>query len=74
MKIKIIKNKSNDYTLELQSGHFRGVLDSIPEASIDELINSLQKAKAGEVNLVRVWNPRAQKHVYVPEAEVANNQ
>lgn len=70
MKIKITKTSNNDYTLELQSGHFRGVLESIPEASIDNLIESLKMAKEGGEKLVRVWNPRAQRHIMVPESAV----
>lgn len=70
MKIKITKTSNNDYTLELQSGHFRGVLESIPEASIDNLIESLKMAKEGGEKLVRVWNPRAQRHIMVPESTV----
>ena len=70
MKIKIIKTSNNDYTLELQSGHFRGVLESIPEASIDNLIESLKSAKEGNEKMVRVWNPRAQRHIMMPESTV----
>ena len=68
MKIKITKTSNNDYTLELQRGHSRGVLQSIPEASIDNLIESLKMAKEGGEKLVRVWNPRAQRHIMVPES------
>lgn len=70
MNIKIIKTNNNDYKLELQSGHFRGVLESIPEVSIDNLIESLKLAKEGGENMVRVWNPRAKRHVMVPESTV----
>ena len=70
MNIKIIKTNNNDYTLELQSGHFRGALESISEASIDNLIKSLKSAKEGGEKMVRVWNPRAQRHVMVPESSV----
>lgn len=70
MNIKIIKTNNNDYTLELQSGHFRGVLESIPEASIDNLIESLKSVKEDDENMVRVWNPRAKRHVMVPESTV----
>ena len=70
MKIKITKTSNNDYTLELQSGHFRGVLESIPEASIDNLIESLKTAKEGGEKLVRVWNPRSQRHIMMPESAV----
>ena len=70
MKIKIRKTTNKDYTLELQSGHFRGVLESIPEASIDNLIESLKTAKEGGEKLVRVWNPRAQRHIMMPESTV----
>lgn len=70
MNIKIIKTNNNDYTLKLQSGHFKGVLESIPEASIDNLIESLKLAKEGGENMVRVWNPRAKRHVMVPESTV----
>ena len=70
MKIKITKTSNNDYTLEFQSGHFRGVLESIPEASIDNLIESLKSAKEGGEKLVRVWNPRAQRHIMMPESVV----
>ena len=70
MNIKIIKTSNNDYTLELQSGHFKGVLESIPEASIDNLIESLKSAKEGDEKMVRVWNPRAKMHVMIPESTV----
>ena len=70
MKIKITKTSNNDYTLEIQSGHFRDVLESIPEASIDNLIESLKTAKEGGEKLVRVWNPRAQRHIMMPESTV----
>ena len=70
MKIKITKTSNNDYTLELQSGHFRGVLESIPEASIDNLIESLKMAKEGGEKLVRVWNPREKRHIIMPETTV----
>ena len=70
MNIKIIKTNNNDYTLELQSGHFRGVLESIPEASIDNLIESLKLVKEGGEKMVRVWNPRAQRHIMMPESTV----
>ena len=68
MNIKIIKTNNNDYTLELQSGHFKGVLESIPEASIDNLIESLKLVKEGGEKMVRVWNPRAQRHIMMPES------
>lgn len=70
MNIKIIKTNNNDYTLELQSGHFKGALESIPEASIDNLIESLKLVKEGDENMVRVWNPRAKRHIMVPESTV----
>ena len=70
MNIKIVKTSNNDYTLELQSGHFKGVLESIPEASIDNLIESLKSVKEGVEKMVRVWNPRAKMHVIVPESTV----
>ena len=70
MNIKITKTSNNDYTLELQSGHFRGVLGSIPEATIDDLIESLKTAKEGGEKMVRIWNPRAKRHVMVPESTV----
>ena len=70
MNIKIIKTNNNDYTLELQSGHFKGVLESIPEASIDNLIESLKSVKEGGEKMVRVWNPRAQRHIMMPESTV----
>lgn len=70
MNIKITKTNNNDYTLELQSGHFRGVLESIPEDSIDNLIESLKSVKEGGEKMVRVWNPRAKRHVWCPESSV----
>ena len=70
MNIKITKTSNNDYTLELQSGHFRGVLESIPEDSIDNLIESLKSAKEGGEKMVRVWNPRAKRHVMMPESTI----
>ena len=70
MNIKIIKTNNNDYTLELQSGHFKGALESISEASIDNLIESLKLVKEGGENMVRIWNPRAKRHVMVPESTV----
>ena len=54
MNIKITKTSNNDYTLELQSGHFKGVLESIPEDSIDNLIESLKSVKEGGEKMVRV--------------------
>ena len=71
MNIKIIKTSNNDYTLELQSGHFRGALESIPEASIDNLIESLKSVKEGGEKMVRVWNPRARRHMMMPESTVS---
>ena len=71
MNIKIIKTSNNDYTLELQSGHFRGALESIPEASIDNLIESLKSVKEGGEKMVRVWNPRARRHMMTPESTVS---
>ena len=72
MNIKIIKTNNNDYTLELQSGHFKGTLESIPETSIDNLIESLKSAKEGNEKMIRVWNPRAKRHEMVLESTVKN--
>lgn len=63
MKVTISKEEKG-FVLSLKSGHFNGILDSIPKESLIELRDSLNGLLQEETyeGCELVWNPRSKRH------------
>ena len=77
MKLNVTKVEDNNYTLELQSGHFKGKLENISDEMINDLIKALIDIKNNTKNEVEwVWNPRSQRREKrvkeVPQTKIYN--